>query len=186
MKQFTNRFKHSDTDVIAERFEPNTILCAFHTIQRSSFSCNKILNHLDTHSILTQYRHGFCKAHSFESQLLLTVLFANNLMCSYDKKIQTDVAILDFFRAFDTVPHERLLGKLDYLASWEKNPRVDPYILRPMQPWDVGGRGRWNITKVQGWLQSSSGTCTSPLIIPVERRRKNQRLTTMFKMSVVT
>ena len=35
-------------------------------------------------------------------------------MCSDDKKIQTDLAILDFSRAFDTVPHERLLGKLDY------------------------------------------------------------------------
>ena len=31
---------------------------------------------------------------------------------SYDRKIQTDVGILDFSRAFDTVPHERLLGKL--------------------------------------------------------------------------
>ena len=73
--------------------------------------CKHILSHLDTHSILTQYQHGFRKAHSCESQLLLTV---NDLMCSYDKKIQTDVAILDFSRAFDTVLHERLLGKLDH------------------------------------------------------------------------
>ena len=33
-------------------------------------------------------------------------------MRSYDQKIQSDIAILDFSRAFDTVPHERLLGKL--------------------------------------------------------------------------
>jgi len=76
--------------------------------------CRYILNHLDTHSILTQltqHQHGFRKAHSFESKLLLTV---NDLMCSYDKKIQSDVAILDFSRAVDTVPHESLLEKLDH------------------------------------------------------------------------
>jgi len=33
---------------------------------------------------------------------------------SYDKKIQTDVAILDFSRAFDTVLHACLLGKLGH------------------------------------------------------------------------
>ena len=33
-------------------------------------------------------------------------------MQAYDRNHQLDLAILDFSRAFDTVPHERLLGKL--------------------------------------------------------------------------
>ena len=31
-----------------------------------------------------------------------------------DKQIQVDMAILDFSKAFDTVPHKRLLGKLSF------------------------------------------------------------------------
>ena len=68
-------------------------------------------HYMQTHSWIiwphtTSLHDGFRKAHSCESQLLLTV---NDLMCSYDHKIQTDIAVLDFSRAFDTVPHERLL-----------------------------------------------------------------------------
>ena len=34
--------------------------------------------------------------------------------CSIDKNKQTDLIILDFSKAFDRVPHQRLLGKLDF------------------------------------------------------------------------
>ena len=44
-------------------------------------------------------------------QLLITV---NDLMSYHDKKIQVDVAILDFSKAFDVVPHARLLGKIEH------------------------------------------------------------------------
>ena len=36
----------------------------------------------------------------------------DDFFSAFDKKTQTDVGILDFSRAFDTVPHQRLLGKL--------------------------------------------------------------------------
>ena len=35
-------------------------------------------------------------------------------MCWRDCKVQVDVAVLDFAKAFDTVPHESPQGKLDH------------------------------------------------------------------------
>ena len=58
---------------------------------------------------MTTLQHGFRKRHSCETQLLLTL---DDLIMSYNRKTQVDVAALDFSRAFNTVPHERLLGKL--------------------------------------------------------------------------
>ena len=68
-----------------------------------------MLHYLEEHKLLSSLQHGFRKGHSCETQLLITL---DDFFMSYDRKIQTDVGILDFSRASDTVPHKRLLGKL--------------------------------------------------------------------------
>ena len=50
---------------------------------------------------------------SCESQLLVTL---HNPMSMFDCELQVDVALLDFSKAFNTVPHEKLLDKLKYYA----------------------------------------------------------------------
>jgi hypothetical protein len=47
-------------------------------------------------------------------------------MKSYDAGLQTDVAILDFSKAFDTVPHNKLLHKLDDYEA--HSPILGPYF----------------------------------------------------------
>jgi hypothetical protein len=70
--------------------------------------CSSIMKHLEQNNILTDAQHGFRKHRSCETQLILTI---NDLAKNIDDNIQTDVILLDFSKAFDKVPHQRLLHK---------------------------------------------------------------------------
>ena len=69
------------------------------------------MRHLDVHKILHDAQHGFRKRRSCESQLILTV---QDLAKNIDNRGQTDLILLDFSKAFDKVPHKRLLYKINY------------------------------------------------------------------------
>ena len=86
--------------------------------------CRHLLNHLEKNNILTKLIRGFRSSFSCETQLLTT---AFDLFNSFEREKQTDVAILDFSKAFDTVPHKKLLHKLSLygitgpLHAWLSN-----------------------------------------------------------------
>ena len=69
-----------------------------------------IMNHLDKHNILVDFQHGFRNKRSCESQLVITT---EDIARNLDNNQQVDMLILDFSKAFDTVPHKRLLKKLE-------------------------------------------------------------------------
>ena len=71
--------------------------------------CKHMLNHLENNKIISPLLHGFCNGNSCESQLILTM---HDIMQNFDFKQQTDLLMLDFSKAFDTVPHKKLLSKL--------------------------------------------------------------------------
>ena len=69
------------------------------------------MKHLEDQNILTDRQFGFRSKHSCESQLYITI---NDIAKQIDSNLQVDAAILDFSKAFDKVPHSRLLYKLNY------------------------------------------------------------------------
>ena len=72
---------------------------------------SSVITHLENHSILTDFQHGFRKRRSTETQLILTV---QDLVSNLNAGEQTDAILLDFSKAFDKVPHNRLLLKLQH------------------------------------------------------------------------
>ena len=68
------------------------------------------MSHFSNNKILTPVQHGFWSKHSCESQFLFTT---DEFIQNFESKTQADV-VLDFSKAFDVVPHQRLLHKLDH------------------------------------------------------------------------
>lgn len=73
--------------------------------------CSSIMKHLDKHRILSDAQHGFRRHRSCESQLIITL---NDLVNRMDENAQVDLILLDFSKAFDKVPHHRLLHKINH------------------------------------------------------------------------
>lgn len=74
---------------------------------------NQITEFLETHSILTHFQHGFRKKYSTVTQL---VTVAHAFASALDDNIQIDTIFLDFCKAFDKVPHEKLIYKLNKIG----------------------------------------------------------------------
>ena len=70
-----------------------------------------VINHFERNNILTDSQHGFRKRRSCETQLLLTI---DDLAKGLDDRQQIDAVLLDFSKAFNKVPHQRLLLKLKH------------------------------------------------------------------------
>ena len=82
---------------------------------------NHILHHLELHSLLSDHQYGFRPGRSCELQLLRIV---NEWTLCLDERKPIDILYLDFQKAFDKVPHIRLISKLQAygidgnLLSW--------------------------------------------------------------------
>ena len=118
-----------------------------------------IMNHFDCYSVLTDRQHGFRSKHSTESQLIITT---QDLAQSLNKKLQVDMIILDFSKSFDTVPHNRLLNKLDRYGIRNKTHTwISNFLKYRKQRVVIGGE---HSTWTQVMSGVPQGTVLGPLL----------------------
>ena len=82
---------------------------------------NDITQFLVKRKLIRSSQHGFVKGRSCTSNILE---FLEKVTAAVDSGESVDVIFLDFAKAFDKVPRERLLKKLRAWAIWEP-PQMD-------------------------------------------------------------
>ena len=93
---------------MAENYRPVSLTSIPCKIMESTIA-DKIIEHLANENLIRNSQHGFIKGRSCTTNL---VVFMDKLTEIVDRGGTADVFYLDFSKAFDKVPHHRLLLKL--------------------------------------------------------------------------
>ena len=78
---------------------------------------HSVIEHLNQYNILNRFQYGFRQGFSCEAQLASVV---EDILFAMDNLHQVDLILLDFCKAFDTVPHYHLLLKLQLYGITNK------------------------------------------------------------------
>ena len=99
-----------------------------------------LVSYLETNNLLRTSQHGFRKGRSCLTNLLT---FLDGVLDGLDRGESVDVIFRDFAKAFDKVPHERLLRKMEaYGIGGEVLAWVREWLRDRKQGWDRGVAGR--------------------------------------------
>ena len=119
---------------------------------------NAVLNHMISNGYLSDYQHGFVQGRSCTTQLLK---FVDKLTDILDQGGALDVIILDFAKAFDAVPHERLFIKLSaYGVQGSVLQWIRQFLSNRKQRVGVAG-------SFSTWAEVSSGVPQSSVLGPI-------------------
>ena len=104
--------------------------------------CSHINQHFETHRILSDRQHAFREKRCCVIQLCFVI---DDWASALDQRLQSNAFVLDFAKAFDSVPHERLKAKLNsYGISGSILHWVDVFLCERYQGVCVNGaKSQW-------------------------------------------
>ena len=97
-----------DEKCLASNYRPISLTSIICKIMESIIK-DDLMSYVCNNNIITSLQHGFLPGRSCQSNLLIML---NCLTEAIDRGIITDVIYLNFAKAFDSVPHNRLIYKL--------------------------------------------------------------------------
>ena len=118
----------------------------------------KLMYHLEKHNILTEAQHGFQKKKSTLTNLLQ---YMEAITDAVDKGLQVDAVYFDFRKAFDKVPHRRLLAKLEAVG-------IKGLLLNWLKSWLTGRKQRVCVDQeFSDWTDTTSSVAQGSVLGPI-------------------
>ena len=102
-------YKKKGDKLIASNFRPVSLTCIL-CKQIESLVRRRLEKHLYSENLINEKQHGFVRSKSCTTNLLEKLDFISRALSNGNS---VDVIYLDFAKAFDTVPHKRLMIKLE-------------------------------------------------------------------------
>ena len=136
----TPLYKKGDKS-LPENYKPIYLTCIACKVMEH-IVLSSMSKYLSENNILTTHQHGFRKGYSTITQLI-TVL--DDWFSALDKRKRTNGLLLDFAKAFDSVPHQRLLYKLHFYGIRNKTLYwIKSFLLGRSQRVQVNGaKSNW-------------------------------------------